>query len=87
MPRKRKRAESAQKGWDISNRPKQFKWWSYDSMKHAVEAVKEGMVGLNIASMSYGVTRTTMIDRISGRIGHGTNLVLHLTFLISRRRC
>ena len=50
-----------------------------------MEAVKGGMLSLNAASRSYGVPRTTQRDRISGRIVHGKNLVLHHTVLIRRR--
>ena len=40
-------------------------------MLQAVEAIKEGTLGLNEASRSYQVPRSTLRDRITGRVTHG----------------
>ena len=40
-------------------------------MLQAVEAIKEGTLGLNEASRSYQVPRSTLRDRITGRVMHG----------------
>ena len=44
-----------------------------------MEAVKGGMLGINAASRSYGVSRTTLRGRIPGRIIQGQNLVPYLS--------
>ena len=78
MP-KRKRSEAARKGWkrrkplaDISNDnpKKKRKMWSNESMINAMEAVRSGM-GVNRAALEYGVPKTTLKDRIAGRVVHG----------------
>lgn len=89
MPGKRKRAEASSKGWKSrkkrrssssdsspptpSNRPKKFRMWSNESMEHAMEAVKSGKMGQNRAARVFGVPISTLKDRISGRVKHGTN--------------
>ena len=40
-------------------------------MQAALDAVKEGM-GVNAAARAYGVPKTMLKDRISGRVVHGT---------------
>ena len=42
-------------------------------MVEAMEAVKEGQFGINRAGLEYGVPRTTVKDRLSSRVIHGTN--------------
>ena len=41
-------------------------------MIHAMEAVFYGNISINKASEMYGVPRTTLKDRLSGRVVHGT---------------
>ncbi len=41
-------------------------------MKRAMEAVKNGELGVNCSALLHGVPRTTLKDRIAGRIKHGT---------------
>ena len=78
MPKKRKRAEAAQKGWnkrrkvDPSNRPKKFKQWPEESMVNALDEVREGRQGLNQAARNFSVPRSTLRDRLAGRVVHGT---------------
>ena len=73
MSGKRKRANAAKKGWgkrraepEAGSRPKKLKQWSDESMKGALEAVKSGLMGVNQASMNFGVPRTTLRDWSSG---------------------
>lgn len=40
-------------------------------MEHAIDAVKSGAQGLNEASRNYNVPRSTLRDRITGRVVHG----------------
>ena len=43
-------------------------------MLQAMEAVKSGSIGMNRAAIEHGVPRTTLKDRLSGRVIHGTNI-------------
>ena len=47
------------------------KQWSNESMEAALKAVKDGM-GVNRAAELHGVPKTTLKDRVSGRIAHGS---------------
>ena len=51
---------------------KRRKQWTNIQMEKAMEAVMSG-VGINRAAMEHGVPRTTLKDRISGRVDHGDN--------------
>lgn len=42
--------------------------WSNEQMENAMRAVEEGSLGINQAAREYGVPKTTLKDRISGRI-------------------
>ena len=39
----------------------------------AMDAVKDGTISINKATLLYGVQPTTQKDRLSGRVVHGTN--------------
>ena len=39
----------------------------------AMEAVKSGKMGQNQAAKTYDVPRTTLKDRLSGKVKHGKN--------------
>ena len=41
-------------------------------MRPAIEAVINGELGINRSAIQYGVPKTTLKDRISGRVQHGT---------------
>ena len=77
MP-KHKRAEAARKGWKKRNSQegnvyeKRHKW-DDRSMVEAMEVVKSGRLGVNRATNEYNVPKTTLKDRISGRVKHGSN--------------
>ena len=51
---------------------KKLRSWSDDSMQAAIDAVKSGRMGVNRAALEFGVPRTTLKDRIAGRVVHGT---------------
>lgn len=56
------------------SKPKQHKLWDNEPMVLArIEAVKDRKVGENCAAREYGVARTTLKDRNSGRVEHGKN--------------
>ena len=57
-----------------SNRPKKLRQWNDDAMKRTLEAVAEGKMGVNRAALEFNVPRTTLKDRISGRVIHGSNM-------------
>ena len=41
-------------------------------MVNAMKVVQSGEMGVNKADLEYGVPKTTLLDRISGRVVHGT---------------
>ena len=84
MARRKKKGVSAKKGENkenqppesqhkASNRPTKLRIWSNQSMLQAMETVKSGYMGMNRAAIEYGVPRTSLKDRLSGRVIHGTN--------------
>ena len=74
--------DAARKGWETrksssdsppSNRPKKLKLWSPESMTNAMEAVRSGELRVNRAAAVFEVPCSTLKDRLSGRVKHGTN--------------
>ena len=59
-----------------SNRPKKLRQWDDESMVSAMNAVANGELGINRAALEFGVPKTTLKDRLSGRVVHGTNIGL-----------
>jgi len=62
---------------EAPNRPAKLLTWSNRSMLRAmaaVEAVENGSMGINRAAITHGVPRTTLKDRLSGRVVHGTKM-------------
>ena len=53
------------------NRQKKHKNWLEESRKAALEAVKEGQ-SISQAAHDHGVPKTTLYDRVSGRVVHGS---------------
>ena len=45
--------------------------WDDESMKRPMEAVKGGLMRVNQAARNFKVPRTTLRDRLSGRVEHG----------------
>ncbi len=41
-------------------------------MQQAMQAVKEGRMSVNRAALKHGVPKSTLKDRISGRVKHGS---------------
>ena len=82
MPARNKKAEDASKVWEKrkkgfkknapSNRPRKFKTWSDESMLRAIVCVRKGTMSTNAAARTYDVPPSTLKDRISGRMKHGT---------------
>lgn len=55
-----------------NKRPSKLRQWTSEAMEAAMRAVYDGEMGVNKASREYGVPTTTLRDRISERITHGT---------------
>ena len=56
----------------LPNWPRKLCLWSDEAMVGAMKAVQDGSMGLNRAALEFGVPRTTLKDRIAGRVIHGT---------------
>ena len=52
--------------------PRKYRQWCEESMLGALNAVSEGTMGINRAATEFGVPRTTLKDRIAGRVTHGS---------------
>jgi len=48
------------------------KQWTNEQMESAMEAIHTATCGVNEAAIMYGVPATTLKDRISGKVKHGT---------------
>ena len=57
-----------------SNRHAKLHSWSDVSMLRAMEAVKDGSMVVNRAALEHGVPRTSLKDRLAGRVIHGTKI-------------
>ena len=47
------------------------KCWTDTQMKAAVRTVQKGLSGINQAAVDHGIPKTTLKDRLSGRVQHG----------------
>ena len=45
-----------------------------EAILQAMDTVKKGIMGANMAALEHGVPRTTLKDRLSRRVIHGTNM-------------
>lgn len=68
-PASKKQRKSSEE--TIQGRPKKYKNWSDVSMAGAMQAVIEGRMGVNRAAEEHGVPKTTLKDRLAGRVEHG----------------
>jgi hypothetical protein len=55
-----------------SQYPAKRKQWTDQQMRDAMEAASSGNISINKASELYGVPKTTLKDRLSRRVVHGT---------------
>jgi transposase len=53
------------------SRPGKYKPWDDDCMQKALQAVKLDGTSVRKAAMEYGVPKSTLGDRVSGRVTHG----------------
>ena len=77
MPRRRKSFTSKKRSRSapasirlLTRRPAKRKQWSEESMTAALKAVEHGM-SVSRASRDFGVPRSTIYDRFTGRVVHG----------------
>ena len=54
------------------NRPKEYKCWNEDNMSRAVAAVVKCGISVRKAALMYGIPKSTLGDRISGRVLEGS---------------
>ena len=74
MPRRKRRSKSAPA--TVGRQPQRGgkrKQWSNTSMQAAMKAVSDDGMSINKAAVLHGVPKTTLKDRLSGRVVHGTN--------------
>ena len=57
-----------------SKRPSKLRLWTNDDMEAAIKAVTQHEMGVNEASRRFHVPTTTLRDRISGRVTHGSTM-------------
>ena len=87
MPTLGKRSRSAKSAWEgrkkcklgkenasppDTRREKKLKQWSNESMIKAMDAVRCGQMGVNQAAEQFCVPKTTLKDRLSRRVEHGS---------------
>ena len=76
MPRKRrwrKRSRSAPPAtFNKANRPSKRKQWTEQQMLAAITMAKNGKLSANQAADEHSVPRSTLKDRLKGRVTHGT---------------
>lgn len=79
MPARNRKAEAATRVWEKrkgkrlnSNRPRKLKTWSNESMLLAINAIRDGTMSINMTARTFDVPPSTLKDRISGRVKHGT---------------
>jgi len=60
----------------VRNRPTKLCQWNDKSMVNALDMVASGKMGVNRAVLEFGVLRTTLKDRVAGRVVHSYNMGL-----------
>ena len=74
LPRRKKRSKSAPA--TVGRQPQRGgkrKQWSNTSMQAVMKAVSDDGMSINKAAVLHGVPKTTLKDRLRGRVVHGTN--------------
>ena len=55
---------------EVPQCPQKYKQWSEESMVGALKVVSQGM-GINRAALEFRIPKTTLKDRVAGRVQHG----------------
>ena len=74
MPKKkqfRRRSRAKSPPTVVLSRPSKRKQWTEEQMLSAIDTVRNGMTA-NKAAIMHGIPRSTLKDRLSGRVHHGT---------------
>ena len=72
--RRNKENRPPQKKRKPAKRPTKLRGWTNEAMVRAMDAVKSGEMGVNRAALEHGVPRTSLKDRLAGRVVHGTKM-------------
>ena len=79
-PKRTRKSPGGKKKWKRAVEPPKRKGrvlkrkqWSEESMLGAIKAVQEGTLGVNRAALEFAVPKTTLKDRLSGRVIHGSS--------------
>ena len=56
----------------IATRPSTYSSWSEVSMLKAMQAVESEGLAVRVAAEMYGVPKSTLYDRVRGKVKHGT---------------
>ena len=74
MPNRKLRGfkRASPKNLGLQSRPIKRKLWPDESMEAAMSSVTKGQMSANKAADLFGVPRSTLKDRLSGRVVHGT---------------
>ena len=69
--RRRNREKSAHEPMKTTNRPAKRKQWTEEQMAKAMELAQSGVISRNRAAEECGIPKSTLKDRLSGRVEHG----------------
>ena len=61
-------------GCNANAREDKRKKWTNEQMMAAIKAVEENDSGINQSAIAHGVPKTTLKDRLSGHVQHGTKV-------------
>jgi len=75
IPSGKRRSRRSQSVLAVFHSPRKAsrRHWTGTQMKSAMDAVKKGGMSTKRAPLQYDVPKTTLQDRISGKVIHGTN--------------
>ena len=82
----RKRRSSSAPAVLVTPEKKKRKKWSDEQMVAAMESVEKGLSGVNQAALQHGVPKTSLKDRLSGRVVHGTKPGQGLTWIKMKKK-
>ena len=69
--RRRRRDKAAPEPMKAINRPAKRKQWTEEQITKAMELAQSGVMSRNRAAEACGVPKSTLKDRLSGRVEHG----------------
>ena len=57
----------------LTQRPAEYKSWNKDSLDMACQEVREGRLSIRRAADTYQIPKSTLSDRVSGRVREGSH--------------